>query len=458
MDTHGTNDLPSDPVGGEISAVDVVVVGGGLAGLTAAVTAARAGASVTVLDAHPLGGRARTTTVDPGVVFNSGARAFYQGGPGAAVLAGYGIDPSGGVPPTARGRALRDGELHRLPGGPLELLRTRLLAPRSKLAVAAILARLQRLDPTALEGRSVQQWMDDLGLAQDARLLLQMLVRTASYTADIEYFAADAALTQVQLALGSGVRYLDRGFQQLVDSLDGAARAAGVDVRDHVKVSDISAPPTDRTATGRGARWRVTTPSGVIDAGAVVLAAGGPDSARSLSPVPLDDHLAGLGDAATAACLELAVRGPIPQPIVLGVGEPLYLSVHQPPADLAPVGMSVVHGMRYGARTAAEDKADLWRLAELGGITADRVVARRFLRRMVVMGAVPVATSGGLPGRPSGRVPGADGLWLAGDWVGPVGLLADAAIVSGRDAGAAAARLTPGPGVAGDLEAVRTAG
>jgi hypothetical protein len=36
-------------------------------------------------------------------------------------------------------------------------------------------------------------------------------------------------------------------------------------------------------------------------------------------------------------------------------------------------------------------------------------------------------------------VAGREGLFLAGDWVGPVGLLADAALCTGRDAGERAA-------------------
>jgi phytoene dehydrogenase-like protein len=65
--------------------VDVVVVGGGLAGLTAAATARAAGASVVVLDAHEPGGRAQVTERD-GFTFNRGAHALYLGGEAAAVL------------------------------------------------------------------------------------------------------------------------------------------------------------------------------------------------------------------------------------------------------------------------------------------------------------------------------------------------------------------------------------
>ena len=413
---------------------DVVVIGGGLAGLTAAVVASDAGASVRLFDSRRFGGRAATTTVDPGVIFNSGPRAFYVGGVGQQVLDGFGIRPAGSAPDTSTGRVVRDGVLHPLPGRPLSLLRTQLLSGRSKLAAVKLLGRLGSLEAPRVADRSVTEWMTDLRFEPDLRELLAMLVRTSTYCSDLDSLSADAALGQLQLALGAGVSYLDGGFQQIVDALAARAEAAGVQAVDHVRVSGVvAAAPTER-ALGR---WVVRTASGVLHTDAVVLACGAPESTASMSPVPLD--LSGLGPAATAACLELAVRGPIPQPIVLGNGEPLSLSVHQPPADLAPAGISVVHGMRYGARSSAQDCAQLWDLAALGGITRDRVVAQRFLHRMVVTGGTPIPSGGGMVGRPAVRVTGVAGVFLAGDWVGPVGLLADGSLASGREAGVAAA-------------------
>ena len=59
---------------------DVVVVGGGLAGLCAASFAASAGARVALYESSPdLGGRARTR-VKEGFCFNYGPHALYLGG------------------------------------------------------------------------------------------------------------------------------------------------------------------------------------------------------------------------------------------------------------------------------------------------------------------------------------------------------------------------------------------
>ena len=70
---------------------DVVVVGAGLAGLVAGVEAARSGARTVVLDAHPAGGRARTTD-RAGYLFNEGPHALYETGPLMALLRRWGQD------------------------------------------------------------------------------------------------------------------------------------------------------------------------------------------------------------------------------------------------------------------------------------------------------------------------------------------------------------------------------
>ena len=80
---------------------DVIVVGGGLAGLAAGATAAMGGASTVVLEAHQPGGRARVAERS-GFVFNNGIHALFTGGPGATVLRTLGIQPKGAAPPMDR--------------------------------------------------------------------------------------------------------------------------------------------------------------------------------------------------------------------------------------------------------------------------------------------------------------------------------------------------------------------
>ncbi|RST00080.1 FAD-dependent oxidoreductase [Streptomyces sp. WAC05374] len=101
----------------------ITVIGGGFAGLTAAITAAEAGAGVTLHEAHrTLGGRARTA--EGPYRTNEGPHALYHRGPHWAWLRQRGLlGPMAAVPPleAARFRFHLDGELRRTP--PLSLLR-----------------------------------------------------------------------------------------------------------------------------------------------------------------------------------------------------------------------------------------------------------------------------------------------------------------------------------------------
>ncbi|NUP20973.1 MAG: NAD(P)-binding protein [Streptomyces sp.] len=95
----------------------ITVIGGGFAGLTAAITAAEAGAKVTVYEAHhTLGGRARTA--EGPYRTNEGPHALYNGGPHWAWLRQRDlIGPLAPIPPleAARLRLRHRGVLRRTP-------------------------------------------------------------------------------------------------------------------------------------------------------------------------------------------------------------------------------------------------------------------------------------------------------------------------------------------------------
>ncbi|MFK4099866.1 NAD(P)-binding protein [Streptomyces sp. NPDC019531] len=95
----------------------ITVIGGGLAGLTAAITAAEAGAKVTVHEAHhTLGGRARTA--EGPYRTNDGPHALYSGGPHWSWLRQRDlIGPLAPLPPleAARMRLRHRGTLRRTP-------------------------------------------------------------------------------------------------------------------------------------------------------------------------------------------------------------------------------------------------------------------------------------------------------------------------------------------------------
>jgi hypothetical protein len=190
-------------------------------------------------------------------------------------------------------------------------------------------------------------------------------------------------------------------------------------------------------------------------AGAVVLAAGTPDAMASVLPQrPV--AWAALAGPIHVACLDLGLAEPPPTRVLLGLDRPIYLICHAPPARLAPSGGAVVHGMRYlGAAEdlpAAELRRELEDHARLAGIDPDAAEEARYRHRMVSSGALPIPETGGLARRPGVTSAGFEGVFVAGDWLGPGAHLADAALATGEEAGRRAAERAEGahrPAVAG---------
>jgi phytoene dehydrogenase-like protein len=412
---------------------DVAVVGGGLAGLAAATYLGRAGRRVVVFEQAPrVGGRAQTQR-NHEFLFNLGPHALYAAGPGARVLRELGVRYQGGTPgPGAF--ALQGGRLAPLPLGPRALLTSGLLSVGEKLALGPLVVRLVRTDAAALGDAPLGAWLRDAVPQPGLRALVAMLLRTATYAHDPERQSAGAALAQLQLALKANVRYLDGGWQTLVDGLRAAAEAAGVRIVARARVVAVL-----RDAAVRGVRLA----DGATWAADAVLVAASPAAARALvsgEPPTELDRWAAAAVPVRLASLDVALRR-LPRPgvrAVFGMHRPVYLSVHSAVARLAPEGGATLHAARYLGNETPDPRAVE---AELEGLLdlaqpgwREVLVARRFLPHLTVSNALVTAAHGGTAGRPGPAVPDVPGLYVAGDWVGPEGMLADASLASARRA------------------------
>lgn len=414
--------------------VDVVVVGAGIAGLVAARLAASTGVGqgggrprrVIVLDPRPIGGRARCDERD-GFVLNRGPRALYVGGRADRVLRDLGVSLPGSAPDLRQARASLGGTLHRLPTGVGSFARTTLLSHRERLAVGRALTAASLSGPGASE-LSVREWLDRHGVAGRPRLLVEALVRLGTYADAPEELAAGPAFANVRRASTRGVRYLDGGFQAIVDQLAPTA-SAGIELRRTEAV---------RVETDTDGWVRVAGADGTeVIAASAIVAVATPSQARSLIGPEVGGTLRE-GISAGAACLELGLRRVPAIRFVLGIDEPTYLSVHAPPARLGPSGGAVVHLVRYGDvpadRSSSEVRAQLRSLGRAAGIDAEDVVVERFLPRMEVTAAIPRPSVDASLGRAPVKIDSMPGVHLAGDWVGSEGLLLDAACASAAEA------------------------
>jgi phytoene dehydrogenase-like protein len=415
---------------------DVIVVGGGIAGLVAAAFASKGGTSVLLLEASPeFGGRARTRNVS-GYHFNQGAHALYRGGFLDEVMHDLGVTLTGNVPDLAAGFFVSGDKLHQAPFSAAGLASTTLLSNAEKSEMASLFRRL--LDPSTKTpaGISAEEALVALSRSSKVRSVLAAIIRLTSLVHAPKTADGSALVGQLRGGLMRNVLYLDGGWGTMIDGLRSACIRLGACLRSSFRVALVE----------HGPPWRATLADGTALTARAVILAVNPAQATMLCPVLRNLHGAADAVPAKVACLDVGLAS-LPRPNILfalGVDRPLYFSVHSAAARLAPEGAALVHVMRYLEPGEKPDRSHL--IAELEKLMdltqpgwRDYVRARQFLPAMSVISSVPLAAKCGLNGRPDVAVQNAEGVFISGDWVGSVGMLADAAAASGRSAGEAAA-------------------
>ena len=442
---------------------NVIVVGGGLAGLAAAIYLARGGRTVTLFEKRrQLGGRA-ITNLRQGFRFNLGAHALYRAGAASATYRELGVPADGNIA-RARGVLLAGNDEYKFPGNLWSILTTSFLSPNAKMQLVALMIRLRRIDPSRHAAITLRQWLDENIEDERLRELMLAFFRLFTYSDHAEIESAAPALAQAKIAL-RGAKYVHEGWQKLVDSLHNAAVAAGVNFVSSSRIVGVHHQngqvqsvelgglefDADRMDT-QSIAFPEMKPEDVVGAripASTVLLAVDPQTAAELVEDPAITSSWTALRPVTAACLDVALKR-LPHPkntFALGVDSPLYLSVHSAFSQIAPKGGALIHTAKYlkdqsvGAADdfdssskrrggMSEDERELENLLDrVQPGWRDELVHRRFLPNMTVANAL--ITPGAQ--RPPFSTP-IRGLYIAGDWVGTEGLLSDAALSSARGA------------------------
>jgi phytoene dehydrogenase-like protein len=367
----------------------VTVVGGGLAGLVAAITAAEQGVAVALHDASRTpGGHAHSS--DPPFVSNFGPHAIYGDGDLLPWLRANHCAPRLARPPATGFRVRLDGRTRR---APLPLLRA-----------------IARLTGEAPRDVCFAQWAG--GRARDD------VVQAAIGMASLPCFHPDpGALSAAFVAerlrrvtrRATSVRYVVGGWSQLTDSLVARARSLGVTIRSSSFVS-------------------------VLPPGPVVLACGRHGAERLLATsLPARTTRVALLDVG----LHGARRGPF---ALADLDERTYVARYsRVDRSLCPPDHELVQAsapLRDGEDAdAGQARLELALEAALPD-WRERIVWRRAALSQGVTGAVD---GPGEDWRGRTAVARGDNVFLAGDYVAAPGMLGEVAWASGVDAGTRAA-------------------
>jgi len=468
-----------DATNGMESTYDVLVIGGGLAGLSAVREAAAnlpiGGRAALLEKSTAPGGHARTMLRE-GFAMNLGAHAVYKNGAAARYYRELGLELRGAAP-EVRGRFFvrnnqespdagdsapgedRSGDSIWFPDALFRLRSPLSLGERYEFL--RVYLTIQRARPAEHADQTIGAWLERRCKRPRVRRLLDGLVRLSTYCNAPDLLSADAALGQLQLG---GVLYLDDGWKQITDFLQGEAERAGAELMIGRAARGIERAALEDDRVDSGGRpaasgYRVETDEGALFARRIVLACH-PDVARRL--LPESDDFSEIRERlkaclpSHAAAYDVALES-LPRPgetFAKDLDKNLYLSVFSAVARLAPPDRpegAVIHTMRY-LRPGCENEESREATEELQALLdamqpgwRERLLAEQRMPKIAVIQDIPTPERGGLAGRMpvaplDALANGTPGLYFAGDWVGPEGMLSDAAVASGVCAGRLSAR------------------
>ena len=421
---------------------DVVVVGGGLAGITAALACADAGRRVTLLESRPrLGGRTasfqRDSAAGP-LEVDTGQHVFLRCcvaylalldrlGVASSVRLQPRLDVPVLVPGAARPVRITRGRgpapLHLAPA----LLRYRLLSPlrRLKLGRAALALRGVDPDDPATDQRSFGDWLTAHGQDAETIAVLWDLITVATLNSAARDSSLALAATVFQLGLLTDAAAGDLGWADVpLGELHGTAglaalRAAGVAVHTGTRVSSV----TPRADGG----WELAG-SRSISAAEVVLAVPPAAAERLLPPDALPWAAGWASRLSSSPIVNVHViydRTVLPEPFLAAVGSPVQWMFDRTAASGLAANQRAGTGAQYLAvsLSAARDLIGLPTrevLAELLPALTDLLPAARKARVLdAFVTREAAATFAPAPGTARWRPASATaspGLYLAGSW------------------------------------------
>jgi phytoene dehydrogenase-like protein len=367
----------------------VTIVGGGLAGLTAAIACAEGGGTVRLLEAHEsLGGRARSA--DGPYKANLGPHVLYKDGSFWGWLAERDLLPAYANPPLSGIRFRWQGTARRIP----------------PLAAAPSVLRLRgRKAPIDADFRT---WATSHAGERTAEMLS---AAAGVYTFHHDPGSLSAAFVwghtvRVLLSPPPTARYLIGGWGALVSSLERRARELGVEIETGQRVETLPAAP--------------------------LIVATELEQARALLG---DDSLE--WPSGNTVCLDLGLRRRRGDPFVVSdLDEAGWVErFSAPDPSLAPAGEELVQAQMPVRPGEGTEQAGLRLERLLDASLPEWRTRETWRRRQAMEGRTGPLDMPGASWRDRPAIDRGDSVFLAGDMVAAPGLLSEVAWASGAEAG-----------------------
>lgn len=412
---------------------DVAVVGGGLAGLTAANFLAREGKKVIVLEkSKRLGGRAMTNEKN-GVLMNLGPHGLYVSGDAANIFTELGISlPGGNATKAVQIHGILNHAVHVVPTVFSSIMSSTLLSWKAKFMFGKLMLKILKLNIYSIPEVSLKEWVDSEIPDPMVRHIFYSICRLTSYTNAPTLQLAKPVLKQVKRSLHAGVLYVDGGWDTIVQKLKTQAEARGVEIVSNKNVANIEHHEQNQI---------IQCSDGTVIHVPNCIIAAPPKEAMNMLNGAEHTSLRLWNEQAipvTACCLDIGIKK-LPNPkhqFAIGLDQALFFTNQSRAAKLSEDGTLVVSLAKYhNPMEEINVNADKLQLESVMDLLhpgwRKEVVVQQYLPKLTVSHDFPHTKRIENPG-PS--IPEIKGIFIAGDWAGHEEVLADAAVASGKRA------------------------
>ncbi|MEX1253983.1 MAG: FAD-dependent oxidoreductase [Dehalococcoidia bacterium] len=340
---------------------DVVVIGGGVAGLATGALLAKAGKRVAVLEkGNQIGGRAYTY-VDQGFVLNYGPHGMYR--PQSGLLADLlkRLEKpliAAPVPAPRKAYFSLEGRWGAIGTMPQDILTTSLFPFGSRLRIVPLMAtirftKVEKLPPELTLG----EWLDEKVSDPALREFAVALATINSYTRPARDLSARFLLRHLQRTMFEKdyVGYMSGGWKTMYGAFESALTEHGGEI--------VTGTGVERLIVEDGRVVAALATGQRYEAGAFVLTLPPQDAPDVVDEgTPLRDELErwrGMEEV-RAVCIDLGFSRRLRTDLTLvyDVADDLYFSLHsEVTPDLAPEGGQLLHAMAYLSPEEASDES-----------------------------------------------------------------------------------------------------